>query len=128
MKLNKQSFNKNLMTLDSKIKKLSIKRILNKTKDSKNQFIKDSATHEPRFLSLTDIKANISKSNLALQKQLETLHYISLMEINLFFENDSVKKQETLDIKTSIQKSVIDIVNKINYYKSLLMLKIGNPV
>ena len=113
----------NLTDLNKKMKPSSPRNAFNKNKSAKRVLADLQIVYKSKFLSISDIENDILRTKIALKRQLQTLNYISLIESSIFIKAGGNRQRETMLLKTSVQESVIDIVNKLNYYKLLLQAK-----
>ena len=113
----------NLTDLNKKMKPSSPRNAFNKNKSAKRVLADLQIVYKSKFLSISDIENDILRTKIALKRQLQTLNYISLIESSIFIKIDRNRERETMHLKTSVQESVIDIVNKLNHYKLLLKAK-----
>lgn len=109
--------------LDEKMQPSNPRNVINTNKSAKRVLADLQIVYKSKFLSLSDIENDILRTKIALKRQLQTLNYISLIESSIFIKAGSIRERETRNLKTSVQESVIDIVNKLNYYKLLLQAK-----
>ncbi|MDO5971012.1 hypothetical protein Q4Q35_14485 [Flavivirga aquimarina] len=68
---------------------------------------------------ITDVTLKLEKYNRYLSRNLKTLEYISMLEMNYGKEHKMAHFGELSKFKNNIQKHVIKTVKKINYYKSM---------
>ena len=113
----------NLTDLNKKMKPSSPRNTFNTNKSAKRVLADLQIVYKSKFLSISDIENDILRTKIALKRQLQTLNYISLIESSIFIKAGGNRQRETMLLKTSVQESVIDIVNKLNYYKLLLQAK-----
>ena len=71
------------------------------------------------ILTKSEKKDMLLKYKRQLKRNLQTLAYISSIELDAETENNSVS-EDILNLKNSVQRHIINLTEKINYYNALL--------
>lgn len=76
--------------------------------------------NENLILEKSEVKKLLKTYNQKLNRNLKTLAYISIMEIKPEVVSDTKQYDNIINLKSSVQREVIKITERINYYNSLI--------